>query len=164
MNYTSRDLSKLFNNLRKTEEESVSSISFVGSMAKVYKYGLLIASVIGIGMGFFLIAYIQDFSVGMIFGIIGIIALLMLPTYFSYRCYVDKHTINEKYYLLCFKINKEVYWKDVKYKRVKRDANGDAYIIKLYNIDKKKLISISNEVVGLGKIVRMAKGIPTLKH
>lgn len=164
MNYTSRDLSKLFNNLREKEEESVSSTSFVGYMAKVYKYGLLIAFIIGIGMGFFLIAYIQDFSVGMIFGIIGIIALLMLPTYFSYRCYVDNNTINEKYYLLCFKINKSVYWKDVKYKRVKRDANGDAYTIKLYNVDKKKLISISNEVVGLGKIVRMAKGIPTLKH
>ena len=164
MNHTSRNLSMLLNNLRETEEKSVSGTSFVGFMAKAYKYSLLAASFVSIGMGYFLIAHIQNYPAGSMFLIIGMIALLILPTYFSYRCYVDNNTINEKYYILFFKISKKVYWKDVKYKRVKRDANGNAYTIRLYNINKKKLIHISNEVVGFGKIVKITKGIPKLNR
>lgn len=164
MNYPSRNLSGLLNNLRKIEENSISGTSFVGSMAKAYKYGLLMVSIIGIGMGYILVAHIQNYPAGSMFVIIGIIALLLLPTYFSYRCYVDNNTINEKYYILCFKISNKALWKDVKYKQVKRDANGNAYTIKLYNINKKKLIRISNEVVGFEKIVKIAKGIPKLNR
>ena len=164
MNYTSRNLSRLLNNLREKEEDSRSSTSFVCSIAKAYKYGLLIASVFGIGMGYFLIAYIQNYPAGSMFAITSIISLLVLPTYLTYKCYVNKNTINEKYYILCFKISKKASWKDVKYKRVKRDANGDAYAIKLYDINKKKIISVSNEVVGLRRIVKMAKDIPMLKR
>jgi hypothetical protein len=164
MNRTSRYISELLNASRIEEESSITNTAFVGTMAKGYKYSLLATSIIGIGMGYFLSVPIQDPAVGVIFGMSGLVALLMLPTFFSYRCYVDKSTMKETYYILCFRIKKEALWKDVKYKRVKRDSNGNAYAIHLYNINKKKLISFDYGVVGFGKIVKMAKNIPSLKH
>lgn len=139
------------------EGDSLSSSSFVGSIAKGYKYALLITSIVGIGMGYFLSVPIQDTTAGIFFGAIGVFALLLLPTYFSYRCYVDKNTIKTRYYILCFKMSKEVLWKDVKYKVVKRDSNGEAYSIRLYNSQRKRLISFDYAIVGLDNIVRMAK-------
>ena len=114
-------------------------------------------------MGYFLSVSIQDPSVGMIFGTVGMLALLLLPTYFSYKCHVDKNAIKAQYFVLCFKVRKEVLWKDVKYKAVKRDSNGDALSIRLYNINKKKLIDFDYSIVGFEKIVRMSKDISKLK-
>ena len=145
------------------EEDSLSSSSFAGSIAKGYKYALLITSIVGIGMGYFLSVPIQDPAVGMIFGAVGIFALLLLPTYFSYRCYVDKHAITTKYYILCFKISKEVLWEDVKYKVVKRDSNGEPLSIRLYNSNRQRLVSFDHAIVGLDNIVRMAKNVSKLK-
>lgn len=164
MNYTSKYLSELLYNLREGEEDSLQTNTFVGAIAKGYKYSLLVASVIGIGMGYFLTVPIQDPSAGLLFGLIGITALLMLPTYFSYRCYVGKSTLKAEYYILCFKLRKEVSWKDVKYKAVKRDSNGSPISIRLYNSNKKKLIFFDCSIVGFGKIVRMAKEVPALKR
>ena len=162
--HASRYLSELLNNLRKEEEDSLQANSFVGAIAKGYKYSLLVTAVFGIGMGYFLAVPIQDPSVGLIFGVLGIVALLMLPTYFSYRCHVDKNTLKAEYYILCYKIKKEVSWKDVEYKVVKRDSTGSPLSIRLYNSRKKKLISFDHSIVGFGKIVRMAKRIATLKR
>ena len=162
--HASRYLSELLNNLRKGEENSLQGNSFVGGIAKGYKYSLLITAVLGIGMGYFLAVPIQDPSIGLIFGALGIVALLMLPTYFSYRCHVDKNTLKAEYYILLFKIKKEVNWKNVEYKVVKRDSKGNPISIRLYNSKKKKLISFDYGIVGFGKIVRMAKRIATLKR
>lgn len=163
MNHTSRDVSKLLNNLRKEEEDSLSSNSFVGAIASGYKYALVITSIVGMGMCCFLSVCIQDHAVGLIFGMIGAFALLLLPTYFSYRCYVDKITIKTKYYVLFVKVSKEVLWKDVEYKVVKRDSNEEAYAIRLYNSKKKRLISFDYGVVGFEKILKIAKSVPKLK-
>ena len=163
MNRSSRYLAELLNALRIEEEESITKHAFAGTIAKGYKYSVLATSILGIGMGYFLSVPIQDPKVGMIFGAVGLIALCMLPSYYSYRCYVDKSILKESYYILCFKVKREALWKDVKYKRVKRDANGNAYRIHLYDAHKKKMISFEHGVVGFGKIVKMAKNIPTLK-
>ena len=114
------------------------------------------------GIGYFLVS-IQNPTVGMIFGALGMLALLLLPTCFSYKCHVDKNAIRAQYLILCFKVKKEVLWKDVKYKVVKRASNGDALSIRLYNIRNKKLIDFDYSIVGFGKIVRMSKEIPKLK-
>ena len=163
MNHTSKNVSKLLNNLRQGEEASLSSNSFVGAIASGYKYALVITSIVGIGMGCFLSVYIQDPAVGLIFGAIGVLALLLLPTYFSYRCHVDKIAITTKYYVLFVKVSKEVLWKDVEYKVVKRDSNGEPLSIRLYNSKKKRLISFDYSVVGFEKILKMAKGVPKLR-
>ena len=164
MNLTSRYMSEWLDDLRREEEASHSSNSFVATIAKGYRYSTLVSCIVGIGMGYFLSVPIQDPSVGMIFGALGIVALLMLPTCFSYRCYVDKSIMKETYFILCFRINKEVLWKDVEYKRVKRDSKGNAYAIRLYNKSKKKLISFDNAIAGFGLIVRMAKSVSSLKR
>ena len=163
MNHTSRNVSKLLNNLRKQEEDSLSSNSFVGAIASGYKYALVITSIVGMGMCCFLSVCIQDHAVGLIFGTIGAFTLLLLPTYFSYRCYVDKITIKTKYYVIFVKVSKEVRWKDVEYKVVRRDSDGEAYAIRLYNSKKKRLISFDYAVVGFERILKMAKRVPKLK-
>lgn len=162
MNLSSRYLSELLNDLRREEEASLSANTFVATIAKGYRYSTLVTCIVGIGMGYFLSVPIQDPSVGMIFGALGIVALLMMPTCFSYRCYVDKSIMKETYLILCFRINKEVLWKDVEYKRVKRDSKGNAYSIRLYSKKKKKLISFDNTIAGFGPIVRMAKRVSAL--
>lgn len=164
MNYTSRYLSELLNILREEEENSLQGNTFVAVIAKGYKYSFLVASAVGIGMGYFLTVPIQDYTAGPLFGLIGIAALLMVPTCFSYRCYVDRSILKAEYYILCFRIRKEVSWKDVEYKAVKRDSDGKPLSIRLYDSNKKKLISFDYTVAGLTKIVRMAKRVPTLKR
>ncbi len=67
MHRTSKYASEWLNNLRKGEEVNLQKTSFVGSIAKGYKYSLLAVSVIGIAMGYFLCFLIQDPAVGMIF-------------------------------------------------------------------------------------------------
>ena len=71
--------------------------------------------------------------------------------------------MKEEYFILCFKVKKEVYWKDVSYKLTERDDVGNAISIKLFNSDRKKLISFDKAIVGFDKVVRMAKRIPKLK-
>lgn len=162
--HVSRHLAEQLNNWRKGEEDALQTNSFVGTIAKGYKYSLLAASVVGIGMGYFLCVPIQDPDVGMIFASLGIVILLMLPTYFSYRCHVDKSTLKVEYYILCFKIKKEVSWKDVKYRVVKKDFKGIPLSIRLYDRNKKKLIFLDCSIVGFGKIMRMAKKVAKLKR
>ena len=162
MNYTSRMLSEYLNNLRKGEENNLSSGAFVGRIAKGCQYSAMAVAVIGIGMGWFLAVPIQDPDVGMIFGALGLLSLLMLPTYLSYRCCVDKSKLKTTYYILCFRREIEVYWEEVAYKKVRRDAHGDALSICLYSADRKKLISFDYVIVGFGRVVRMAKRIPVI--
>lgn len=164
MSLSSMYMSEWLNTLRKEEESSLPSNSFVATIAKGYRYSSLVACIVGIGMGYFLSVPIQDPSVGMIFGALGIVALLMLPSCFSYRCYVDRNIMRETYFILCFRTRKEVLWKDVEYKRVKRDSKGNAYSVRLYSKNKKKLISFDNTIAGFGPIVRMAKRVPALKR
>ena len=162
MSLSSLYMSEWLNDLRRQEESLLPSNTFTATIAKGYKYSSLMACIIGLGMGYFLSVPIQDPSVGMIFGILGFISLFMLPTCFSYRCYVDKHSMRENYYILCFRKCREVLWKDVEYKRVKRDSKGNAYSIILYDKRKKKLISFDNTIAGFGPIVRMSKSVSKL--
>ena len=93
-----------------------------------------------------------------------IAGLLMLPTCFTYRCNVDQCMMKESYYILCFRVEKEVFWKDAAYKRIRRDSKGMAHSIQLYNKNKKKLISFDNTIAGFGPIVRMSKKVPALRN
>ena len=163
MNRNLQNLHIIFRNSREEEEKNLTSKSFIGFISRGYKISLLVVSATGIGMGYLLAFPIQDPDVGMIFGALGVIALLMLPTYFSYHCYVDKTALKVVYFILCFKRSKEILWSDIAYKVVKRDAQGNALSISLYSINKKKLISFDTSIVGFGKIVRMSKRIPTLR-
>ena len=164
MHRIARNVGSYLNESRKYEEASLSSKSFVVTVAKGYRYSILIACIVGLGMGCWLLLWILDPVAGWAFGSIGIVALLMLPTCFSYRCYVDKTVMKESYFLLCFKVTGEVYWKDIGYKKVKRSCNGEPLTIRLYDKGKKKRISFDYSMVGFGKILKMAKQVPVLKR
>lgn len=163
MNRAVRNLGVFLNESRKNEEASLSSKKFVATVAKGYRYSMLITCIVGIGMGYLLLALIQDPVAGWAFGTLGIIALLLLPTCFSYQCCVDETLMRETYFVLCFKVTKEVRWKDVAYKRIKRIFHGEVHAIFLYDKKKKRRISFDYSITGFGKILKMTKRIPLLK-
>ena len=164
MSLSSRYLTEWLNEARIEEEASLYTKSFVATIAKVYRYSTLIVTIVGLGMGHFLSVPVQDPAVGMIFGALGIAGLLMLPTCFTYRCHVDHRMMKESYFILCFRVRKEVFWQDAAYKRIRRDSKGKALSIRLYDKKKKKLISFDNTIAGFGPIVRMAKNRSALKR
>ena len=161
---SSRYLTEWLNEARIEEEASLYTKSFVATTAKAYRYITLAVTIVGLGMGYFLSVPVQDPAVGMIFGALGIVGLLMLPTCFTYRCHVDHRMMKESYFILFFRVKKEVLWQDVAYKRVRRDSKGKALSIRLYDKNKKKLISFDNTIAGFGPILRMAKNISALKR
>ena len=61
------------------------------------------------------------------------------------------------FYDVFFKIIKEVEWKDIKFKKLKRDEYGEINTIKFYDENMKKLMSFDKETVGFTRIVKMAK-------
>ena len=164
MSLSSQYLSEWLNELRIEEESSLYAKSFVATIAKAYKYSALIVCIVGLGMGYFLSVPVLDPGVGMIFGALGMAGLLMLPTCFTYRCHVDQSMMKESYFLLCFRMRKEVLWKDAAYKRIRRDSKGKPLSICLYDKHRKKLIRFDNTIAGFGPIVRMAKNISALKR
>ena len=70
-------------------------------------------------------------NVAMIVPALGLCILLLLPTFLSYKCLINKELMEEEYFILFFKKKKTVYWRDVKYKKVK--TNGRNKSITLYN-------------------------------
>ena len=164
MSLSSRYLTEWLNESRIEEEASLYAKSFVATIAKAYRYSTLAVTIVGLGMGYFLSVPVQDPAVGMIFGTLGIVGLLILPTCFTYRCHVDQSMMKESYFILCFRVRKEVLWKDIAYKRIRRDSKRKPLSIRLYDRNKKKLISFDNTIAGFGPILRMAKNISALKR
>lgn len=135
------------------EELDLPSGEFVAKIGKLYKIVFSVASLIS-----FLIGipgtFIWREDVGIVFLIIGILLLLILPTMLSYRCVVNKTVLEEKYFILFIKFKKEVLWRNVKYKKIKLGNNKS---IKLYDKNKKRLISFDGAIVGFNRILKIAK-------
>ena len=149
----------LLSSQRTLEEEGLPQGSFTGTIAKGCKYSLLISAGIMLGMG----CLSSGNEPSVFFFAIGLLISALLPTYFSYRCRIDKRTLKVTYFILCFKVTKEMRWKDVAYKKVKRDKAGNPQSIRLYDAHKKKLTSFDAVIVGFDRIVKIAKPIPKLK-
>ena len=149
---------------RRTEENKISSNEFVAVQSKGIKYMMLIAAIISTSLSALITFVYQQIDIGILFGLLGVVSLLILPTIFSYKCYIDQVSMKEEYFILCFKVKKEVFWKDIAYKLIKRDkTRNELSTIRFYDSERKKLISFDMTVVGFGKIVRMAKRIPKLR-
>ncbi|MBE7027359.1 MAG: hypothetical protein E7410_07380 [Ruminococcaceae bacterium] len=148
-----RAMSDYLETSAQCEELDLPKGEFVAKMGKAYKIALSIASfaslVIGIPSTFIL-----HEEVGIIFLVLGVAILLILPTIISYRCIVNKISLKEEYFVLFIKFKKEVLWESVKYRKIKIGRN---YSIKLYDINRKKLMSFDGATVGVGRIVKMAK-------
>ena len=137
----------------RCEELHLPKGEFVGKMGKAYKIALSIASFVSLLLGT-PTTFLWHEDVGIIFLVFGIAALLVLPTIISYRCVVNKISLKEEYFVLFIKLKKEVLWESVKYRKIKMGKNNS---IKLYDSNRKKLMSFDGATVGFGRIVKMAK-------
>ena len=135
------------------EELDLPKGEFIAKMGKAYKIALSIAAFVSLVIGI-PTTFIWHEDVGIIFLILGIVALLVLPTIISYRCIVNKISLKEEYLVLFIKLKKEVLWDSVKYRKI---TTGNNKSIKLYDVNGKRLMSFDSTTVGFGRIVKMAK-------
>lgn len=149
---------------RRTEENKIASNEFIAVQSKGIKYMMLTAALMSTSLSALITFVYQQIDIGILFGLLGVVSLLILPTIFSYKCYIDQVSMKEEYFILCFKVKKEVFWQDIAYKLIKRDkTRNELSTIRFYDSERKKLISFDMTVVGFGKIIRMSKKIPKLK-
>ena len=150
---TGKYINEILDNTVKLEEADLPYKNFVARMGKWYKILLSIgaAAMILLGLPMY---FIWEPTVGILCFVIAGLALLILPTMISYKCYVSKTSIKEKYFILFIKIEKEILWEDIKYKKIRIGQNNS---ITFYNKDKKKLMSFDGALVGYNHIVKMAK-------
>ena len=87
---------------------------------------------------------------------ITLLSLSCIPTLASYRCYVDNDSIKEEYLILFLKKRKIIYWRDIKYIKIKKDENN-ILSIGFFDCNKKRLLSLSSSIVGLSHIFKKAK-------
>ncbi|MBQ5905272.1 MAG: hypothetical protein IIW88_05340 [Clostridia bacterium] len=157
-------LDGVFDSQRKIEENEIPSNEFKAVYSKGLKYGMLIATAASMIVNLLLVFLHKQVDIGVCLCIFLLFPLLLLPTFFSYKCYIDRVSMKEEYFILCFKVKKEVFWKDIAYKLIKRDkTRNELSTIRFYDSERKKLISFDMTVVGFGKIIRMSKKIPKLK-
>ena len=163
-NRTSKMIDEFIDSQRRTEENKIASNEFMAVQSKGIKYMMLTAALMSTSLSALITFVYQQIDIGILFGLLGVVSLLILPTIFSYKCYIDQVSMKEEYFILCFKVKKEVFWKDIAYKLIKRDkTRNELSTIRFYDSERKKLISFDMTVVGFGKIIRMSKKIPKLK-
>ena len=147
-----RGLADCLEAFAEAEELDLPQGEFVARMGKAYKFSLSMASLASLAVGI-RSAFVLREDAGIIFLVLGIAALLILPTIISYRCVVNKISLKEEYFVLFVKLKKEVLWDTVKYKKI---TVGKNKYIKLYDANKKRLISFDSATVGFGRIVKLA--------
>ena len=96
----------------------------------------------------------EDREIALLFFALGTCMLLLLPTLLSYKCYINKTLMREEYFVLFFKRKKEILWSDVKYKKL---TLGNNKSLKLYDRNKKRLISFEGSIVGFDRILKLSK-------
>lgn len=126
---------------------------FVAKNCKALKIASIIESILST-VGGILIFFFLNEEIAILFLVLGICMLLLLPTILSYRCLVNKTFMKEEYFVLFFRLKKEIHWSDVKFKKVITGRNS---YIKLYDKNKKRLISFDSSTVGYNRIVKLAK-------
>ena len=127
---------------------------FVARNCKAFKKSMLIGGIVGTLVGLLLICIDAAEGPGLLFLSLGLCIDLLLPTLLSYKCTVNKVSLKEEYYILFFKRKKEILWNDVAYRKI---TDGPNRSIKLYDINRKRLISFDNVIVGFDRIRSISK-------
>lgn len=161
-NSSSSSLAQLLNFMAQMEKVSVHDGAFEGRISKGYRITMTLCSILGLSLGAVLLFCLQEIPVGILFFTCGFLILLMLPTYLSYRYYIDENSLTKMYFILCFPKKKSIAWQEISYKKIKRDSQGDMVSIGFYDNRRRKLISFDQSVVGLNEIRKKAKQIPKL--
>ena len=146
-------MNDLFDASAENESLYLSSGDFVAKNCKTLKIASIIGSILST-VGGILIFFFLNEEIAILFLVLGICMLLLLPTILSYRCLVNKTFMKEEYFVLFFRLKKEIHWSDVKFKKVITGRNS---CIKLYDKNKKRLISFDSSTVGYNRIVKLAK-------
>ena len=137
------------------EELDLPNGEFVARNGKSFKKAMVVSTVLAICMGLLILFLNREaWDVAVFVLSLGALMLILWPTFLTYRCTVNKISLKEEYWILCFKCKKEVLWKDIKYKKLK---NGRTKSITFYNANKKRLMSFDSSIVGFTKIGKMAK-------
>ena len=136
----------------RCEESELPKGEFVATYCKNYKKLMAIMSGIAIAIGGTLMFF---WDVAILFLLLGLCLLSLLPTFLSYKCLINKELMEEEYFILFFKKKKTVYWRDVKYKKVKMGGRNKS--ITLYDANKKRLISFDELIVGFERVIKLAK-------
>ena len=148
-----KGLNDIFESCAEREELDLPRGEFVARNGKAFKIALIIASIFAT-VGGALLYFLLNEEIAIIFLALGILMLLILPTILTYKCLVNKTVIIEKYFILFFKRTKEIQWSDVKYRKIRIGNNNS---IKLYDKNKKHLISFDGTTVGFNRILKLAK-------
>ena len=138
----------------RCEELELPKGEFVATYCKSYKKLMAIMSGIAISIGGALMFF---WDVAILFLLLGLCLLSLLPTFFSYKCLINKELMEEEYFILFFKKKKIIYWRDVKYKKVKMGRSNKS--ITLYGANKKRLISFDELIVGFERVNKLTKRI-----
>ena len=154
---TSKLIDDLLNTSAENEELDLPSGNFVATTSKGYKILFLLTGIICVLTGVILLNIVEEIWLSAIIMVLGLVCLLYLPTCFSYKGYISRETMREEYLIVFFKVIKEVEWKDIKFKKLKRDEYGEIDGIKFYDENMKKLMSFDKATVGFTRIVKMAK-------
>lgn len=150
-------IGEILDSQAEIEELDLPSGNFVATISKGNKIALVVASIVGIILGAILWRFEGGAWLSILFSALSLVVILFLPTLFSYKGYISRETMREEYLIVFFKIIKEVEWKDIKFKKLKRDEYGEIDGIKFYDENMKKLMSFDKATVGFTRIVKMAK-------
>ncbi len=148
-----KEMSDLLTLSAELEELDLPRGEFIAKNGKLLKISLLITAIVCTTIGLLMfVLYNEEF--GLLFLLLGVVEFLILPTLFSYRCVVNKTIIIEEYFILFLKRKKEILWSDVKYQKVRLGHNKS---IKLYDSNKRILVSFDNHTVGFSRILKLVK-------
>ena len=127
--------------------------NFVAKTSKAYKIAFSVAAALCFAVGLPLWLILNSEAAFLFLALGGILALL-LPTFLTYRCEIDRVYIRESYFIIFVKVQREIKWRRVRYKDIRV---GKSKTLVLYDGRGRRLISFDSSVVGFGHIVRMAK-------
>ena len=148
-----KGLNDIFESCAEREELDLPSGEFVARNGKAFNLTLLVASLVSITVGALLLIFLSE-EIGILFLVLGLCLLPILPTIFSYKCIINKTIMKEEYLVLCWRRQREISWSDVKYRKI---IIGNNKTIKLYDTNKKRLISFDSMTVGFNRILKLAK-------
>ncbi len=157
MGRNAKIIDEILDNQAEMEELDLPSGNFVATISKGYKILFLLVGIICVLTGIVLLNFVEEVWLSGIVIALGLVSLLYLPTCLSYKGYISRETMREEYLIVFFKVIKEVEWKDIKFKKLKRDEYGEINTIKFYDENMKKLMSFDKATVGFTRIVKMAK-------
>lgn len=165
MSYTSglgRAINDVWECSAEGEELDLPRGEFVAKNGKAFRVTMLVGAILAIASGALLTFLLRE-KIGILLMVLGGCLALILPTLLSYRCLINKTLMREEYYVLFFKRRKEIFWRDISYKKI---TLGNCNSIKLYDKNRKRLISFDGSIVGFHRILKLTKrnGIQDIRN